>query len=73
MPVHPYQGRWPTLGARVFLAPGAHVVGDVELGDDVSFWFHTAARGDVNSSASARAPTSRTARCCTSPTCAIRW
>jgi carbonic anhydrase/acetyltransferase-like protein (isoleucine patch superfamily) len=49
MPVHPYLGRWPTLGARVYLAPGAHVVGDVALGDDVSFWFHTVARGDVNS------------------------
>ncbi|MFL6193345.1 MAG: gamma carbonic anhydrase family protein [Thermoanaerobaculia bacterium] len=48
MPVHPFQGRWPTLGARVFLAPGAHVVGDIILGDDVSFWFHTVARGDVN-------------------------
>jgi carbonic anhydrase/acetyltransferase-like protein (isoleucine patch superfamily) len=24
------------------------VAGDVALGDDVSFWFHTAARGDVN-------------------------
>jgi carbonic anhydrase/acetyltransferase-like protein (isoleucine patch superfamily) len=48
MPVHPYQGRWPTLGARAFLAPGAHVCGDVDLGDDVSFWFHTVARGDVN-------------------------
>jgi carbonic anhydrase/acetyltransferase-like protein (isoleucine patch superfamily) len=48
MPVHPFQGRWPTLGARVFLAPGAHVVGDIILGDDVSFWFHTVARADVN-------------------------
>ncbi|HYG63248.1 MAG TPA: gamma carbonic anhydrase family protein [Thermoanaerobaculia bacterium] len=48
MPIHPYQGRLPKLGSRVFLAPGAHVVGDVELGDDVSFWFHTVARGDVN-------------------------
>ena len=48
MPFHPYQGRWPTLGARVFLAPGAHLCGDVVLGDDVSFWFHTVARGDVN-------------------------
>jgi carbonic anhydrase/acetyltransferase-like protein (isoleucine patch superfamily) len=48
MPIHPYQGRWPSLGARVFLAPGAHLVGDVTLGEDVSFWFHTAARGDVN-------------------------
>jgi carbonic anhydrase/acetyltransferase-like protein (isoleucine patch superfamily) len=48
MSVHPYQGRLPKFGARVFLAPGAHVVGDVELGDDVSFWFHTVARGDVH-------------------------
>lgn len=36
------------VGARVFLAPSAELVGDVEVGDDVSFWFHTAARGDVN-------------------------
>lgn len=49
MPIHPYQHHTPRLGARVFLAPGAVVVGDVELGDDVSFWFHTVARGDVNS------------------------
>jgi carbonic anhydrase/acetyltransferase-like protein (isoleucine patch superfamily) len=48
MPVYPYLGRLPTLGARVFLAPDAHVAGDVELGDDVSLWFHTVARGDVN-------------------------
>ena len=48
MPVLPYAGRWPVLGDRVFLAPGAHVVGDVELGADVSFWYHTVARGDVN-------------------------
>jgi carbonic anhydrase/acetyltransferase-like protein (isoleucine patch superfamily) len=48
MPLHPYQGLWPALGARVFLAPGAHVAGDVTLGDDVSFWFQTIARGDVN-------------------------
>ena len=48
MPLHPYQGRWPVLGARVFLAPGAHIAGDVTAGDDVSFWFHTVARGDVN-------------------------
>ncbi len=30
------------------MAPGAVVVGDVQLGDRVSFWFHTVARGDVN-------------------------
>ncbi len=38
----------PRLGERVFLAPGAVVTGDVTLGDDVSFWFHTVARGDVH-------------------------
>jgi carbonic anhydrase/acetyltransferase-like protein (isoleucine patch superfamily) len=48
MPIVPYLDKLPKLGARVFLAPGAWVTGDVELGDDVSFWFHTVARGDVN-------------------------
>jgi len=48
MPVHPYAGRLPSLGARVYLAPGAQVIGDVAAGDDVSFWFNTVARGDVN-------------------------
>ena len=48
MPIHPYQGKLPKLGADVFLAPSAHLAGDVEVGDDCSFWFHTLARGDVN-------------------------
>jgi carbonic anhydrase/acetyltransferase-like protein (isoleucine patch superfamily) len=48
MPISSLDGVEPRLGARVFLAPGAWVVGDVEIGDDSSFWFHTAARGDVN-------------------------
>ena len=48
MPILPYQGKTPRLGARVWLAPNAWVTGDVELGDDVSFFFGTTARGDVN-------------------------
>ena len=48
MPVYPFQGVSPRLGERVFLAPSAEVAGDVEVGADASFWFHTAARGDVN-------------------------
>lgn len=48
LPIHPYLDRSPSLGARVFLAPSAHLAGDVEVGDDSSFWFHTAARGDVH-------------------------
>lgn len=48
MPIHAHQGTRPRLGERVFVAPDAHVTGDVEAGDDVSFWFHAVARGDVN-------------------------
>jgi len=48
MPIYPYRGTLPKLGRRVFLAPSAELVGDIEVGDDVSFWFHTAARGDVH-------------------------
>jgi len=48
MPAYPIGDLVPRLGRRVFLAPTAVVTGDVELGDDVSFWFHTAARGDVH-------------------------
>jgi len=48
MPIHPFRGTLPRLERGVFLAPSAHLANDVELGDDVSFWFHTAARGDVH-------------------------
>lgn len=48
MPIHPYKQTWPRAGRGVFLAPSAHLTGDIVLGEDVSFWFHTAARGDVH-------------------------
>ncbi len=35
-------------GARIFIAPGAIVTGDVELGDDVSIWYNAVVRGDVH-------------------------
>lgn len=48
MPTYPYRGALPRLGRRVYLAPSAELAGDIEVGDDCSFWFHTAARGDVH-------------------------
>lgn len=36
------------MGARVYVAPGAVVAGQVDVGDDASFWFHSVVRGDVN-------------------------
>jgi carbonic anhydrase/acetyltransferase-like protein (isoleucine patch superfamily) len=48
VPLYPFDDRWPRLGDRVFVAPSAEVAGDVTAGEDCSFWFHTAVRGDVN-------------------------
>ncbi len=43
-----YKGVLPKLGRDVFIAPGAWVIGDVEIGDGTSVWFNTVVRGDVN-------------------------
>ena len=44
----PYRGIRPRLASRVFIAPGATVIGDVEIGADASIWFGCVVRGDVN-------------------------
>ncbi|NVB36290.1 gamma carbonic anhydrase family protein [Pseudenhygromyxa sp. WMMC2535] len=43
-----YLDKIPALGAFVHVAPGASVVGDVTLCDDVSVWYGCVLRGDVN-------------------------
>ena len=43
-----YQGIAPQLGTGVYIHPGAHVIGDVVLGEDVSVWPGAVIRGDVN-------------------------
>lgn len=48
MPIHPFRGQRPRLDPSAWLAPSAVLTGDIEVGADVSFWFHTVARGDVN-------------------------
>lgn len=45
--VLPYGGKTPIIGAGVFLAPNATLVGDVVLGDGASVWFGAVLRGDV--------------------------
>jgi carbonic anhydrase/acetyltransferase-like protein (isoleucine patch superfamily) len=37
----------PTIGERAVVFPGAAVVGDVRLGDDVSIWYGAVVRGDL--------------------------
>ena len=48
MPVYSYEGMSPHLGDGTWMAPDAVVVGDVTTGENVSFWFQTVTRGDVN-------------------------
>ncbi|GEO82054.1 gamma carbonic anhydrase family protein [Pararhodospirillum oryzae] len=44
----PFQGVWPRLAEDVFVAPGAVIIGDVEIGPGSSVWFGSVIRGDVN-------------------------
>lgn len=44
----PYRGRRPKIAADAFVAPGAAVIGDVEIGAESSIWFGCVIRGDVN-------------------------
>jgi carbonic anhydrase/acetyltransferase-like protein (isoleucine patch superfamily) len=45
----PVNGISPKFGRDCFIAPNATIVGDVETGDECSFWFNAVIRGDVNS------------------------
>jgi len=44
----PYLGKSPQFDHTVFIADGVRIIGDVTLGSDVSVWFNTVIRGDVN-------------------------
>ncbi|HYG57792.1 MAG TPA: gamma carbonic anhydrase family protein, partial [Symbiobacteriaceae bacterium] len=46
--LHAYKGTKPTIGRGVFVAPGAHVIGKVTMGDESSTWFNTVVRGDAD-------------------------
>ena len=41
-----YQGKLPVIASDAFVAPGATLIGDVELGSQVSIWFGCVIRGD---------------------------
>ncbi|MEM9750829.1 MAG: gamma carbonic anhydrase family protein [Pseudomonadota bacterium] len=44
----PYRGVWPKIHGSAFIAPGASVIGDVEIGPDANIWYGCVLRGDVN-------------------------
>jgi carbonic anhydrase/acetyltransferase-like protein (isoleucine patch superfamily) len=42
-----YRDKEPKLGRDVFVAEGARLIGDVQLGDDANIWFNAVLRGDM--------------------------
>ncbi len=43
-----FQNYIPKIGKEVLICDGAKVIGEVELGDNVSIWYNCVLRGDVN-------------------------
>jgi carbonic anhydrase/acetyltransferase-like protein (isoleucine patch superfamily) len=48
MIVRAYEGNEPRIGARVFVAENAALIGNVAIGDDSSIWYGVVLRGDVH-------------------------
>lgn len=46
MPIYAFEGTSPLLNPSAWVAPGAHVMGRVEIGADASIWFGATLRGD---------------------------
>jgi len=50
----PYRGEYnpqgisPTISLKAFVAPGAAIIGDVQIGAESGIWFGCVIRGDVN-------------------------
>lgn len=44
----PYKDKVPVIADTAFVAPGASIIGDVEIGADSSVWFGCVIRGDEN-------------------------
>jgi len=45
--LYPFEGVWPTISEGVFIAPGARIIGNVQIGAGASIWFNCVLRGDV--------------------------
>ncbi len=43
----PFRGRSPRIAASAFIAPGAVIIGDVEVGERANIWLGCVLRGDI--------------------------
>ncbi len=46
--IAPIHGRAPQIDDSAFIAPGCRIIGNVEIGPDVSIWYNCVIRADVN-------------------------
>ncbi|HEX8583399.1 MAG TPA: gamma carbonic anhydrase family protein [Allosphingosinicella sp.] len=44
----PFGGKAPRIAADAFVAPGARLIGDIDMGSEASIWYNCVLRGDVN-------------------------
>jgi len=44
----PFGGKAPQVDPAAFVAPGARLIGDIEIGPEASIWYNTVLRGDMN-------------------------
>ncbi|WP_285767740.1 gamma carbonic anhydrase family protein [Peribacillus sp. SI8-4] len=45
----PYNKKKPLIDETVFIAPGAHLIGDITIGKESTIWFNSVLRGDEDS------------------------
>ncbi|MEO5597335.1 MAG: gamma carbonic anhydrase family protein [Novosphingobium sp.] len=43
-----FNGKSPRIHSSAFIAPGCRIIGDVEIGPDVSVWYNCVIRGDAH-------------------------
>lgn len=48
MAIIPFKDRLPKIAQNVFIAPDSWITGDVTIGEDVSIFFGSVLRGDIN-------------------------
>ena len=46
--IRPYDGKAPRIHETAFVAPGACLIGDVEIGPGASVWYNCVLRADLN-------------------------
>ena len=48
MSLIPFHGKAPMIDPSAFVAPGARLIGNVEIGPEASVWYNCVLRGDMN-------------------------